>query len=132
MADLTPDLLDAIEAAADRATPGPYSVKGDRRQVYERNGCLADCGTQWTDDEDERGQERDWDRGYANAEFFALLDPATVKALVRAARELLQRDADPTCEGCGAPATCSDSEGIQLCEECGKSLAEEQKGPSDG
>lgn len=43
----------------------------------------------------------------------------------KAAEVIMEAHTGGTCEGCGNPATCSDADGIPLCDDCAKSLQEE-------
>ncbi len=107
---ITGKRLAEIREREGKATPGEMEVLGDGRQVYLRScGMIADCGTQWADDGDDEGGERDWNRGIVNAQFYAhaRADVPDLLDLVEEMRDVLKRahrcatmKDDRTCDGC--------------------------------
>ena len=88
--------LDEVQARADKATPGPWEVKGNGAQPYASDGIVANCETQIHNDDDEAGLESDERRGFDNADFIAAArtDVPKLAAMLRIALDALERVKD--------------------------------------
>lgn len=81
---MTPsETIARLRELAGKATPGPWCIMGDGRQVFEfKGGMVANCNVQLHDDDDEAGYDIDHARSVANVNYVTALDPSTVLTLL--------------------------------------------------